>query len=274
MSDGVDITAGSGTTVSTEEITTLNGVAVDARHVQRITPAVITADGTAVDVTSAAPLPVTISGGATAANQATANASLSTITGHVDGIETALAAGVSSTGNVAHGATDSGNPVKVGGKYNSGGVTLTDGQRGDLQLDASGKLNVNPGALISTSDSVTAITQPATSGGLTTFQSLDIDESEEEIKASAGQLYGYYIYNAAAGVRYVKFYNATAASVTVGTTAPLFVLPIPATSAANLMGTHGIEFSTAISVAATTGVANSDTGAPSANDVQITCWYK
>jgi hypothetical protein len=41
-------------------------------------------------------------------------------------------------GNVASGATDSGNPVKVGGVYNSTPPTLTNGQRGDLQLTAKG----------------------------------------------------------------------------------------------------------------------------------------
>ena len=46
------------------------------------------------------------------------------------------------TGNVAAGATDSGNPVKVGAKYNSTLPTLTDGQRGDLQTGARGSLNV------------------------------------------------------------------------------------------------------------------------------------
>jgi hypothetical protein len=46
--------------------------------------------------------------------------------------------GVKAQGNVASGATDSGNPVKTGGKYNSTPITLTDGQRGDLQLDVNG----------------------------------------------------------------------------------------------------------------------------------------
>lgn len=46
-------------------------------------------------------------------------------------------------GGVASGAADSGNPVKVGGKYNSSPVTLTDGNRGDLQLDVNGYLKVN-----------------------------------------------------------------------------------------------------------------------------------
>ncbi len=45
-------------------------------------------------------------------------------------------------GNVASGAADSGNPVKVGGVFNSTLPTLTTGQRGDLQLDASGRVLV------------------------------------------------------------------------------------------------------------------------------------
>jgi fibronectin-binding autotransporter adhesin len=50
MSDNVAITAGSGTTVSTEEITTLNGGAVSAQHIQRVAAAIRTADGVAVDL--------------------------------------------------------------------------------------------------------------------------------------------------------------------------------------------------------------------------------
>lgn len=47
-----------------------------------------------------------------------------------------------STGNVASGATDSGNPVKIGGKYSSTKPTFTDGQRGDVQLGTRGAVNV------------------------------------------------------------------------------------------------------------------------------------
>ena len=41
-------------------------------------------------------------------------------------------------GNVASGATDSGNPVKVGGKYMSSPTVLENGQRGDVQLTTTG----------------------------------------------------------------------------------------------------------------------------------------
>lgn len=50
MADNVPITAGVGTTVSTEEVTTLNGGAVAAQHAQRMIVAVRTADVTAVDI--------------------------------------------------------------------------------------------------------------------------------------------------------------------------------------------------------------------------------
>lgn len=121
--------------------------------------------------------------------------------------------------------------------------------------------------------------QPHTGGGLTTARSLDLDESEEEIKGSAGQVYGWNITNFATSTRYVKFYNATAASVSVGTTTPLFTLAIPGnatddTMLAQALGGMGIVFDTAITWAATTGLADNDTGAPSANDVAGTVWYK
>lgn len=45
-------------------------------------------------------------------------------------------------GNVASGSTDSGNPVKTGGVFNTTQPTLTTGQRGDMQLGSRGSLRV------------------------------------------------------------------------------------------------------------------------------------
>ncbi len=55
-----------------------------------------------------------------------------------NGISTSNPLPVTQAGSVASGATDSGNPVKVGGVYNSTKPTLTTGQRGDLQLGSRG----------------------------------------------------------------------------------------------------------------------------------------
>jgi hypothetical protein len=119
--------------------------------------------------------------------------------------------------------------------------------------------------------------QPHTQGGLTIFRSLDIDETEEDVKTSAGQLYFIHAMNMVATARYLKFYNATAANVTVGTTTPLLTFPVPANSTTGAGFTvsipQGIPFSTAISVACTTGLADNDTGAPGTSDVIINLGY-
>lgn len=121
--------------------------------------------------------------------------------------------------------------------------------------------------------------QPHTAGGLSIFRSLDLDETEEEIKASAGQVYGMWVTNTATSTRFIKFYNATAASVTVGSTTPVITIGIPGNSTDDISGAfgpggYGIAFDTAITVAATTGIADADTGAPGANEVLVNVFYK
>lgn len=120
--------------------------------------------------------------------------------------------------------------------------------------------------------------QPHTAGGLSIFRSLDLDETEEDVKTTPGQVYGVWFSNTATGTRWLKFYNATAANVTVGTTTPVITLALPGNSSDDISGvfstTMGIAFDTAICVAATTGVADNDTGAPAANDVIVNVFYK
>lgn len=59
-----------------------------------------------------------------------------------------------STGNAPSGSADFGNPVKIGGIYNSTPPTLSDGQRGDVQLDSLSRVVIR--ALSSGTDSVSA----------------------------------------------------------------------------------------------------------------------
>jgi hypothetical protein len=119
---------------------------------------------------------------------------------------------------------------------------------------------------------------PLATNGCSIFRSLDLDESEEEVKASAGTIYAGWVTNLATSTRYLKFYNATAANVTVGTTTPVITIPIPGNSSDDISavlsaGGLGIKFDTAISVAVTTGLADNDTGAPSANDFVCNLFY-
>jgi len=115
---------------------------------------------------------------------------------------------------------------------------------------------------------------PTTVGGLSLFRSLDLDETEEDVKTSAGQVYGWHYSNRSAGERFLKFYNATAATVTVGTTTPVITIPVAAGVASNVEFSHGIAFSTAICAAVTTGIADNDVGAPGTNDFVLHVFYK
>ena len=113
-----------------------------------------------------------------------------------------------------------------------------------------------------------------TSGGTTLNKNIDVDETEDQIKATAGQIYWIHAINLAASVRFLKIYNATAANVTVGTTVPDLTFPIPTQGDTNGAGftltvPNGIAFSTAITIAATTGIADADAGAPGANEVVV-----
>lgn len=105
---------------------------------------------------------------------------------------------------------------------------------------------------------------PTTTGGLSVanFNSGDtftaLTNTAQVIKASAGNFYGYYIYNPNSSATYVMLYNTAAASVTVGTTTPAMVFCIPATAGANLSLNYPITFSNAgwSIAAATTGGGN------------------
>ena len=117
-----------------------------------------------------------------------------------------------------------------------------------------------------------------TSGGTTLYKNIDVDESEDAVKASAGQVYWIHAINLSAAVKYLKLYNATVATVVVGTTTPDLTFPIPTQGDTNGAGftlsiPNGIAFGTAITIAATTGVADNDSGAPGANEVVVNLGY-
>lgn len=144
------------------------------------------------------------------------------------------------------------------------------------------RVKIGHGADGSATDVSTASPMPVqvigqAANGCSIFRSLDLDESEEEVKASAGTVYGVWFSNTATATRFLKFYNATAANVTVGTTTPVLTLALPGNASDDISGVfsigQGIKFDTAITVAATTAVGDSDTGAPSANDVIVNIFY-
>jgi hypothetical protein len=136
------------------------------------------------------------------------------------------------------------------------------------------------GAARITLDRKQIITQYAhAAGGHSAFKSLDLDETEEEVKASAGCLFWIHCMNMSASVRYLKIYANTAAGTTVGTTTPVLTFPIPTLATTNgsgfvlHFGDVGLQLATGITVAATTGLADNDTGAPGAGEVVFNCGF-
>jgi hypothetical protein len=201
---------------------------------------------------------------------------------------------VSSNGSVASGATDSGNPVKVGGVFSSPAPTLTNGQRGDLQLTSSAELCVQirsggiaPAMVASGTDgtsntsSVAAmrvVSRPETFNG-TTWDRLKKANAVSHIasaaattnatsaKASAGDLHTISAYNTTAAVKYLKVFNKASAPTT-GTDTPVIVEAIPPN--ARLTVTYpngGLYFSTGIAYALTGAAADLDNTALVAGDV-------
>lgn len=136
----------------------------------------------------------------------------------------------------------------------------TDGSSTLVPADSTDGLAVNIGAA-----TISTLNSSSSDGGTA------LTNSAQAIKASAGKLMGYYIYNPNTSAVFVQFYNTASGSVTVGTTNPLFMITIPSSSAANLALPFGVNFGTAISWAATSTAGGN--GAPS-TALDAVAWYK
>jgi hypothetical protein len=132
------------------------------------------------------------------------------------------------------------------------GVVRTADGSGNLLTSTASALDVN---LKTSAATVNTVTLPATSGGLS-FYSAQVNATKAAVKASAGQIYGYHFLNTTAAIAYVQIFNVASGSVTVGTTTPDLVIPLPGNSTtgagATLEISTGIAFSTAITLACTT----------------------
>lgn len=119
----------------------------------------------------------------------------------------------------------------------------------------------------------------AAAGGSTPYQNLDVDETEDDVKTTPGKVFWLHAINLTAVKQYLKFYNDTAANVAVGTTTPVLTFPIPTMADTNgagftiNFGDAGVQFTVAICIAATTGFAVADTGAPATNAVIVNLGY-
>lgn len=209
MADNVAITAGSGTSVATDDIASV--------HYQRVKLS-LGADGTAVDAVAGAGAVSSAVQRVTLASDDPAVVALQALDNAVAGNELQVDI-VSGTANLAAAAT--------------GGYT--------------------PGKLVSAAST-----------------------NATNVKASAGTVGFICAFNTNAAARYLKLYNK-ASSPTVGTDTPVQVYTIPGnTAGAGVvlpLPPQGLNFSTGISLALTTGAADSDTGAVAASEIVVSYGY-
>jgi hypothetical protein len=92
------------------------------------------------------------------------------------------------------------------------------------------------------------------------------------VKANAGTLNGWYIYNSNGSARKVAFHNI-GTTPTAGT-GVVMALVIPPLSAANVSLPDGITFTTGISITTVTGLADSNASGVAVEDLIINIFYK
>lgn len=115
--------------------------------------------------------------------------------------------------------------------------------------------------------------------GQTIYRNLSVDAGGANVKGSKGSLFGGWISNQAAAVRYLKFYDKATTPV-VGTDTPVMTIALPANWAGSLDSVlgdacpDGIVFTNGIGVGATTAIADNSVAAPAANDVTVNLFYK
>jgi hypothetical protein len=111
------------------------------------------------------------------------------------------------------------------------------------------------------------------SGGANVFRLIAAASTNASlVKGGMGQVYGWYLFNAAAATRFVKLYNK-ATPPTVGTDLPWLTIGIPAGAAANVWNGAGISFPAGIALATTVSMADSASDAVTASDLAVNIWY-
>lgn len=192
---------------------------------------------------------------------------------------------VKTTGAVGDAAVDTDASGSVSAKLR--GLVKTSGATGDAAVDTdttgsvSGKLRglvkILASVLNTTLSALRVLATAATSGGATPFRLISAASTNAtSVKGSAGQVYAVWATNVNAAARYLKFYNKASAP-TVGTDTPVFVCGLPGNAAGaggSIAIPPGIEFTTGIAIALTTGIADSSTGAVAADEIAVSIAYR
>ena len=169
----------------------------------------------------------------------------------------------------------------------AGFVKLTDGTNSAPTMDVAARKAfhaITDGtntAGVKAASTGAALTDPALvvavspNSAMTHFVNRGLVGTAVAVKASAGNLYAVQVNNTDSSAAFIQFWNTAQGGVTVGTTAPVLELAVPAGNStvqcANWAFPSGIPFSTAITVASTTTSGGASGNA--ASKVQVSCQY-
>jgi len=153
-------------------------------------------------------------------------------------------------------------------------IKLIDGTVGSGQAIESGD-GISSAALRVTlandGTGVVALT-PSTVTGLTAFHLVSAASTNAtNIKASAGAVYGWSIYNTNANARKVALHNVSG-TPTAGSSV-FMTITVKGLDGSDVISPMGIPFSSGIGITTVTGAADSDASAVAANDLIINIFY-
>lgn len=133
--------------------------------------------------------------------------------------------------------------------------------------------NSAPVVIASNQTAVPVTIQSGATGGDTTYHLVSAASTNAtNIKASAGKVTGWYIYNSNASARKVAFHN-TAGTPTAGSSV-FYTIVIPGLAATNVSFPNGIDFSTGIAITTVTELTDAGSTAVGLNDLIINIYYK
>lgn len=166
------------------------------------------------------------------------------------------------------------NVVYLGGVRQLGqAAALPVAQQGTVTATVSGTVtaNIGTGALAAGTNAIgdVGVQYRANATGAATLTNINCPATPaaQQLKGSAGRLLGLVLTNTAASARYVKIFNALAASVTPGTTSALTEIAIPQNGILEWHSEGGAAFSTGITIMITGGQGLTNNTAVTASDV-------
>ena len=153
------------------------------------------------------------------------------------------------------------------------GSAVTQPVSGTVTANQGGTWTVQPGNTANTTPWLVTQT-PATSGGLSDYHTVSAASTNAaNIKASAGQIFGFNVFNNAAYPVFVKLFNKATAPIP-GTDTPVFTIGVQAGVLATRSIENGVAFGTGIGIAIVKGIADADATAVAASDCVVDLQYK